>query len=183
MKKFIFGFILCSVILFASSFESKNEIPFEVQYNYLSEMSPTVVADSIADERAKFVAEVMESIKGKEKMPADSVFKNIKMFKNMPAERMLMIMDKGWGNALGVSCTHCHNPKDWASEEKEDKQMAREMSAMTGKINNDLLKKIEGLEKANVNCNTCHRGQKKPGGGRPGGQGGPGAPPPPPKKD
>ena len=45
----------------------------------------------------------------------------------------------------------------------------------------EAIKKIEGLEKSNIGCNTCHRGQKKPGGGRPPG-GGPGGPPPP-KKD
>lgn len=174
MKKIIVGVILGVLIVFASSFDTKNDsapIPSEIK----------TVADSIADERAKFVAEVMEQIKGKEKMPADSVFKNIKMFKTMPAERLITMMDKGWGNALGVNCTHCHNPKDWSSEDKEDKQLAREMATMTTKINNDLLKKIEGLEKANINCNTCHRGQKKPGGNRAGG-GSPGNPPAP-KKD
>lgn len=174
MKKIIIGLVLGCIVVFASSFDTKNEGAAIV--------SPSITAaDSIADERAKFVAEVMESIKGKEKMPADSVFKNIKMFKGMPAERLLGIMDKGWGNALGVSCNHCHNTKDWSSEEKKEKQLARDMGAMTGKINNDLLKKIEGLEKANIGCNTCHRGQKKPGGGRPPG-GAPGGPPPP-KKD
>ena len=100
----------------------------------------------------------------------------------MPAERLLMIMDKGWGNALGVGCNHCHNTHDWASEEKGDKQLARDMSAMTQKINNDLLKKIDGLSKANIGCNTCHRGEKKPGRGAGGGRpGGPGGPPPPAK--
>ena len=182
MKKLIVGIFLGCVIVFASSFDAKNDTPYDNQYDYLLEPSAPIVGDSIADERAKYVAEVMETIKGKEKMAADSVFKNIKMFKNMPAERILMIMDKGWGNALGVSCTHCHNPNDWSSEEKKEKQLARDMGAMTGKINNDLLKKIEGLEKSNINCNTCHRGQKKPGGGRPSGQGAPGGPPPP-KKD
>lgn len=174
MKKIAFGVILGVLIVFASSFDTRNE------YAHVSSEVKTA-ADSIADERAKFVAEVMEQIKGKEKMPADSVFKNIKMYKTMSAERLITMMDKGWGNALGVNCTHCHNPKDWSSDDKEDKQLAREMATMTTKINNDLLKKIEGLEKANINCNTCHRGQKKPGGNRAGGSG-PGNPPPP-KKD
>ena len=115
MKKITIGLLLGCIVVFASSFDTKNDKASVIS-------TPSTAVDSIADERAKFVAEVMESIKGKEKMPADSVFKNIKMFKGMPAERLLGIMDKGWGNALGVSCNHCHNTKDWSSEEKKEKQ-------------------------------------------------------------
>ncbi len=179
MKKILVGAILCTIVILGSSWNDDTQKIASAS----APLSETDL-DSIADARAVFVKEIMESIKGKEKMSADSVFKNIKIFKTMPAERLVMMMDKGWGNALGVNCTHCHNTHDWASEEKEDKQMAREMVNMTTKINGDLLKKIEGLEKASVNCSTCHRGEKKPGrsGNRPGGSGGAGGPPSP-KKD
>ena len=49
--------------------------------------------DSIEADRAKHVAAVLEMIKGKEKLPVDSVFKNLKLFKGMPAENLLRIMD------------------------------------------------------------------------------------------
>jgi Photosynthetic reaction centre cytochrome C subunit len=122
--------------------------------------------DSLALEREKFVKTVLESIKGKEKLPADSVFKNIRLewLKKMPAERLLRIMNVGWANSLGVNCTHCHNDKDWASEEKNEKQIARDMSDMGFKISGELLKNIKNLksERPVVNCTTCHRGQARP---------------------
>ena len=96
-------------------------------------------------------------------MRADSVFKNIKMLK-IPAGRLLAIMNIGYSRSLGVSCGHCHNTADFASEEKKQKEITRQMAAMSGKINNELLKNIQGLdpETAKINCTTCHRGEKKP---------------------
>ena len=120
--------------------------------------------DSVEADKAKHVAAVMEMIKGKEKMPVDSVFKNLKLFKGMPAENLVRIMDKGWSRALGVSCGHCHNVTDWASDEKSQKETTRAMAKMNGRINNELLKEVQGLKSTNpiVNCTTCHRGQVKP---------------------
>jgi hypothetical protein len=120
--------------------------------------------DSIETDKAKHVAVVMEMIKGKEKLPVDSVFKNLKVFKGMPAENLLRIMDKGWSRALGVSCGHCHNTTNWESDEKAQKDITRAMTKMNGRINNELLKEIQGLKSPNpiINCTTCHRGQIKP---------------------
>jgi hypothetical protein len=123
--------------------------------------------DSLAADRAKYSKEVMESIKGKEKMAADSVFKNVKIFKGRPAEQLVRIMENGWSKALGVSCGHCHNEKDWASEEKHDRAIAVDMVAMTGKINDDLLKNMPAYasktRKPTINCMTCHNGEAHPG--------------------
>jgi len=124
--------------------------------------SYTTQEDSLQQDRDKYVKLVMESIKGKEDMRADSVFKNIKMLK-VPAKRLVAIMNFGYSRSLGVSCGHCHNTDDFASEEKKEKEIARGMAAMLGKINGELWKSIEGLdEKAIVNCTTCHRGHTKP---------------------
>ena len=73
-------------------------------------------------------------------------------------------METGFSKSLGVTCTHCHNPNDWAAEEKLQKQIARDMMAMVGRINQELLGEINNLESENpaVNCTTCHRGQIKP---------------------
>src|SRR5580693_4004136 len=68
--------------------------------------------DSLEKDRAKYVAQVMETIKGKENMRADSVFKNIKMLK-IPAARLLKVMELGFSRSLGVSCGHCHNTSDF----------------------------------------------------------------------
>lgn len=133
--------------------------------------------DSLVADRAKYTKEILESIKGKEKMAADSVFKNVKIFKGKPAEQLLRVMETGWSKALGVGCNHCHNVKDFA-EEKGDYKIAVEMVAMTNTINEDLIKKMKsyaGRQRVpTVNCSTCHRGESHPG--RPN-RTGPGGPP------
>jgi photosynthetic reaction center cytochrome c subunit len=120
--------------------------------------------DSVTLERERYVAEVRQEIAGKETLPASQVFKNIKMLTDVPAARLLGIMNIGYGKSLGVSCTHCHTPGEWDKDDKTQKQTARDMSKMVATINNDLLKNIPNLKGPNaiVNCTTCHRGQVKP---------------------
>jgi len=120
--------------------------------------------DSVTLERERYVAEVRQKIAGKETLPASQVFKNIKMLTDVPAARLLGIMNIGYGKSLGVSCTHCHTPGEWDKEDKTQKQTARDMSKMVATINNELLKNIPNLKgpDAIVNCTTCHRGQVKP---------------------
>lgn len=115
-------------------------------------------------DQAAAVASLRNAIKGKESLPAEKVFKNIKMLKEVPAGRLISIMEFGYARSLGVNCTHCHDPHSWESETMPAKQVAREMAGMLGSINNDLLKKIPGLKSDNpvVNCTTCHRGEIKP---------------------
>lgn len=97
-------------------------------------------------------------------MPADSVFENLEIFGRFPANRMLAIMDIAFGRSLGVSCTHCHEPSDWSSDEKRPKRAAREMWAMMGRINTEVLPELDELrsERPSVNCTTCHRGSVEP---------------------
>ena len=80
------------------------------------------LSDSLEKDRAKYVAIVLEKIKGKENLPADSVFKNLKLFKGIPARRLFAIMNIGYSKSLGVSCGHCHNTDDFASEEKNKRR-------------------------------------------------------------
>ena len=126
--------------------------------------SGSPVKDSVTLERERYVAEVRQQIAGKETLPASQVFKNIKMMTDVPAGRLLAVMNVGYGKSLGVSCTHCHVAGQWDSDEKSQKQTARDMSAMAARINNELLKNIPNLKGPNaiVNCTTCHRGQVKP---------------------
>ncbi len=109
------------------------------------------------------LAKLREQIKGREKEPAEKVFKNIQTLKGIPAGRVLAIMEFGYARSLGVNCTHCHAPDRWEAEDKTKKQIARDMAAMTAKINGELLKGIKNVsEKAVINCTTCHRGQIVP---------------------
>jgi Photosynthetic reaction centre cytochrome C subunit len=115
-------------------------------------------------DQAKALAELRKSIEGKEDQQAVDVFMNIKQYKGVTADRLLRIMEFGFSRSLGVTCTHCHVPGEWESDEKGAKDTARAMSAMVSAINNEYLKNIATLNSANpsVNCTTCHRGQKRP---------------------
>jgi hypothetical protein len=125
--------------------------------------APTPPAAGAFDQAAALAA-LREQIKGHENDPAPTVFKNIKYMTTVPAGRLLSIMEGGFSRSLGVDCTHCHVPGKWESEDKPEKQIARDMSDMTTKINKELLKNIKNLKSANpiINCTTCHRGQVKP---------------------
>jgi hypothetical protein len=141
---------------------AREAAPAGAPSNAAAQASPP--KDSVTLERERYVAEVRQSIAGKETLPAPQVFKNIKMLTDVPAGRLLAIMNMGYGKSLGVSCTHCHVPGEWDREDKTQKQTARDMSRMAATINNDLLKNIPNLKGPNaiVNCTTCHRGQVTP---------------------
>jgi hypothetical protein len=115
------------------------------------------------DQEQALVA-LRKRIAGQENKPAGEVFKNVLMLKQMPAARLLKVMELGYSRSLGVNCTHCHIEDQWEKDDKPTKPIAREMMTMVGAINNDYLAKIKNLksEKPIVNCTTCHRGQTKP---------------------
>ena len=79
---------------------------------------------------------------------------------------------KGFTQALGVRCQHCHvgedgmplSQFDFPSDEKETKQTARVMLRMLENINQQQLAKVpEGMRTGlKVTCATCHRGQERP---------------------
>lgn len=149
---------------------------------------PEAAPDSFAAQRDSIVEAELQRIAGRENVAAESVYKNVQLMKGMPAGRMLRIMNMGYSRALGVGCDFCHAKNDWASDDKAAKKVARDMMLMTRAINDTLLPRVHNPENERrvVNCSTCHRGQKHPGGmgggprpggpGAPGGQQRPGAP-------
>jgi hypothetical protein len=114
--------------------------------------------------QAQAVAGLRASIAGKETLPAEQVFKNIQTLKGVPARNVIAIMEVGYSQSLGVTCTHCHVVNQWDSDDKPAKAVTRDMWKMMQTINTDLLQNIKGLKGPNpiVNCTTCHRGQVKP---------------------
>lgn len=120
--------------------------------------------DSAAASRDSLMNEVLRSIAGREQEPAESVFRDIQIFRGMPAGRIPRLMNLGFGRSLGVGCEHCHVPGEWADSSKPTKQIAREMSRMVRVINEEQLARIPNLrsERPMVNCTTCHRGQTRP---------------------
>ena len=133
--------------------------------------------DSIQQMNDRAVAAVMAQIAGKENLPAEQVFKDIQVMKGRPAGQLVTIMNQGYARALGVSCASCHNPTDFASNEKANKKTARGMIKMVAMINegNKSIPEYEG-DVPVVNCVVCHRGARRPVNRLPGqgGQQGPG---------
>jgi hypothetical protein len=126
--------------------------------------APSGPPPAYAAENEKYINALQASIKGKEDLPAKEVFKNIKTLTDVPATRLLRTMG-AFSRSLGVSCTHCHVADQWDSEDKEEKQVTRDMMAMTRAINDDYIMKIKALEKdkPNVGCMLCHRGKAHAG--------------------
>ena len=86
---------------------------------------------------------------------AEQVYKNIQVFKGIPAAELEPTMAFIAGS-LGVKCSHCHtNPFD--KDEKPTKATARKMIRMVF----DLNKGSFSGGKA-VSCFTCHRGKPIP---------------------
>lgn len=136
--------------------------------NYAGISKNIGIEDSLEKDRMKFMNEVMASIKGREKLPADSVFRNLKVIKgqsSVSAEHLLWMMNWGWSKELGVSCSHCHITGKWESDSLPTKDIARGMWTMRVKINKEILPSITGLDyekSPKVTCLTCHRGKPVP---------------------
>ena len=122
-------------------------------------------SSSVQQINDRYTERIKQQIGDRQKEPAEQVFKNVKIFKGIPAGRLLLIMNLGYSRALGVSCTHCHVEEDFSSDEKRPKRAAREMALMHRTIN-ETLRGMTNLEddpaKRAINCSTCHRGSIDP---------------------
>lgn len=86
---------------------------------------------------------------------AEQVYKNIQVFKGLPAAELEPTMAFIAGS-LGVKCNHCH-VTPFEKDDKPTKQTARKMIRMVF----DLNKGSFNGEKS-VSCFTCHRGRPQP---------------------
>ena len=140
---------------------------------------PSASPPAWAAENERYIAEVTKAIAGKEDKPAKDVFKNVQMLGEIPAGRVLRTM-QAFTRSLGVACTKCHVAGEWDKDDKDDKNVTRDMMKMTRAINDDYIKKIAAIQEdhPNVTCAMCHRGQAKAGSEmRPPGPPGAGGPP------
>lgn len=87
---------------------------------------------------------------------AEQVYRNIQVFKGVPASQLLGAMNFMAGS-LGVSCNHCHVPNQFAKDDKPAKQTARLHLQMMRSIND-----ANFGGNTVVNCVSCHRGQTRP---------------------
>ena len=86
---------------------------------------------------------------------------------------------EGWAGDLGVHCDNCHaadpnnvgpngRPRlNFASDEKDEKQMARIMYQMMETDKKDYVARVAAMDKmdepaAPLTCGTCHRGHLDP---------------------
>jgi hypothetical protein len=128
---------------------------------------PAFGEPSMEEANAAMTKDIRKRIAGHENEPAEKVFKNLRlpMLKSEPAKGVLGIMLFGYSRALGVSCTYCHDEKDFSTDDKRPKNAAREMAELHSLIN-DKLGKMKNLkpraEGPFINCNTCHRGHTDP---------------------
>jgi hypothetical protein len=86
--------------------------------------------------------------------------KNIKVLNDIPASQLIPMMNL-FAGSLGVKCTYCHVNKDgqwdFPSDEKPEKNTARDMILMTLNINKTTFKGSN-----EVSCFSCHRGRNRP---------------------
>lgn len=101
--------------------------------------------------------------------PAAPQFKNLQVFPKDISRDQLMSNMKGFSQALGVRCVHCHvgeegkplSTFDFASDAKWQKQVARKMLTMVHRINSEDFD-VKDFKDVKVTCFTCHRGATKP---------------------
>jgi hypothetical protein len=150
MNKFWIGFI-CFVAIYGLSTCQRNTI------------SSTHKADElmIQKDRDRWLQKMKTELAGKENRMVDSVYSNLKVLSGFEAENLVFAME-AWSKALGVSCGHCHDTRDFAADIKSPKTIARKMVTLGDMISAEL-KQIPGLsQRPIVNCITCHRGSLKP---------------------
>jgi Photosynthetic reaction centre cytochrome C subunit len=127
----------------------------------LSVLVATAAVQPAPPQRNKDIEELEKLIAGKEQQPAEQVFKNIQVFKGMPAIRVLRIMEQAFIANLGVECSYCHTTGEWESDSKREKVVAREMWTMRGEVQQKL-RQITGKSDLPFTCYSCHKGQAKP---------------------
>src|SRR6266404_2326673 len=90
----------------------------------------------------------------------EQVQKNIKVLNGLPQSQLIPAMNF-MSSSLGVRCTYCHVNKDgkwdFVTDEKPEKNTAREMIKMVLAVNKDTFR-----GNSEVSCYTCHRGRTSP---------------------
>ena len=104
--------------------------------------------------------------------PQNQPKRNLKVLpKNISNDELDAVMDH-FKEALGVNCNFCHASQkddtsklDFASDEKPEKESARNMMRMSSKINKKFFHykpSAENKELPPITCKTCHNGKPHP---------------------
>ena len=115
-------------------------------------------------------------------------FKNLKILPKDIEPKQLMVVMRGFTQAMGVRCSYCHvagpdasdmSSYKFDSDRKEHKETTRAMLKYTDAVNESFPKGVGEEPKAGelrVTCYTCHQGQREPPTRKPDGPPRPGAP-------
>ena len=105
------------------------------------------------------------------RFPPDSLV-NIKVLPSTLRPREVIDLMRGYTNALGVRCPFCHvgeegkplSTFDFASDDRRNKLVARDMIRMVQSINSETLAHLPDRPDSSlrVTCQTCHRGISRP---------------------
>jgi hypothetical protein len=114
-----------------------------------------------------FALVALPAVASAQKFPPDTL-RNLKVLPKNIQVRTLLDTMRAFSGALGVRCTYCHvgqegqplSSFDFASDKKEEKNIARVMLRMVASINGEHLPKLPSREDPPVvvSCVTCHRG-------------------------
>lgn len=86
---------------------------------------------------------------------AGDVYMDVQVLKDLPGDQLMPAM-RYITVALGVGCDHCHDVKNFASDDKPEKAQARNMMKMMFAINAE---NFGGHRE--ITCYTCHHGAAK----------------------
>jgi hypothetical protein len=103
--------------------------------------------------------------------------KNLKVIRKSITKDDLEVLMGRYAREVGVACNYCHsNTKgiiperaDFASDEKPEKRIARQMMIMTDKLNKKYFSfknRYNIYDKPVISCKTCHRGLIHPSNAR-----------------
>jgi len=97
--------------------------------------------------------------------PAQEAPKNLQVLPKDWTRPQVVAVMQNFNAALGVACDHCHvmpqgAPPDFASDDKAEKNAAREMMKITQAANNSMPEAFgrPAAELTRIGCITCHRG-------------------------
>jgi len=104
--------------------------------------------------------------------PAGNKERNLKVLPKDISNADLDSVMEGYSKALNVSCEFCHSESkaikgdiDYASDDKPEKEITRQMMKMTAAINKDFFDYTiiyKAGETMAVSCYTCHDGFPRP---------------------
>lgn len=102
------------------------------------------------------IAASMVTVAARQPPRAGSVYKNLQILNDIPADRLgpTMLYIRA---SLGAQCSDCHVGTEWEKDDKPEKARAREMLRMVMDLNRRSFD-----EPLKISCYTCHRGRRKP---------------------